>query len=351
MDLGNISTHLQAISEEQPAGPSLEYDAEFQALQQEMAPARPSMVAGDEQEADDKKNWPSIRDQVESLLARSKDLSLAIWWARASLHIDGFAGLAAGIHLLSQMLIEFWPSVHPMLDEEDDNDPTMRMNSLLLLVEVDGLLGDVREVPFLKSMQLGMLSLRQHYIAEGKLSPKGDETPVEKSYIESMLQDVGSESIAQLHEALQVIAQSRKAMDEKIGEELSTADVPDLKPFDTECKVIERLIRDYVGGAEGDTEDETDGEGATEGGAAAAGGSAPKAALQGAVNSRADAVRAIDLVCEYFQRNEPSSPVPMLLQRAKRLVNMSFMDILNDLAPKGVEDAQHIGGVQNESQE
>ncbi len=50
-------------------------------------------------------------------------------------------------------------------------------------------------------------------------------------------------------------------------------------------------------------------------------------------------------VAYYFRMNEPSSPMPMLLQRAKRLVTMDFMEILRDLTPGGVPQAEVIAGV------
>jgi type VI secretion system protein ImpA len=57
-------------------------------------------------------------------------------------------------------------------------------------------------------------------------------------------------------------------------------------------------------------------------------------------------VSALEALCEYYARAEPSSPVPMLLQRAKRLVDKGFMDIMRDLAPGGVAEAEVIGGVE-----
>jgi type VI secretion system protein ImpA len=54
----------------------------------------------------------------------------------------------------------------------------------------------------------------------------------------------------------------------------------------------------------------------------------------------------LDKVSDYFQKYEPSSPVPLLLQRAKRLVAKYFMEILRDLTPAGVSQAEAIGGVE-----
>jgi type VI secretion system protein ImpA len=58
----------------------------------------------------------------------------------------------------------------------------------------------------------------------------------------------------------------------------------------------------------------------------------------------------IDKICAYYERHEPSSPVPMLLMRARRLVDKSFMEILQDLAPEGMGQARQVGGMENENE-
>ena len=73
------------------------------------------------------------------------------------------------------------------------------------------------------------------------------------------------------------------------------------------------------------------------------------AAAPGEIRSREDVIRVLDRACEYFERNEPSSPVPLLLRRAKRLISKDFMEILKDLAPDGVSQAENVGGTSDES--
>jgi type VI secretion system protein ImpA len=55
-------------------------------------------------------------------------------------------------------------------------------------------------------------------------------------------------------------------------------------------------------------------------------------------------VKALDKICEYYQRYEPASPVPIMAQRCKRLVTMDFLELLNELAPDGVKQAQIVMG-------
>jgi type VI secretion system protein ImpA len=64
----------------------------------------------------------------------------------------------------------------------------------------------------------------------------------------------------------------------------------------------------------------------------------------GEIANREDALRMLDKICDYFQRYEPSSPVPFLLRRARNLATKDFMEILHDLAPGGASQADVIFG-------
>jgi len=52
------------------------------------------------------------------------------------------------------------------------------------------------------------------------------------------------------------------------------------------------------------------------------------------VANRAQALALLDQVHQYFRRSEPSSPVPMLCERARALAERDFMGVLRDVLPK-----------------
>jgi type VI secretion system protein ImpA len=52
------------------------------------------------------------------------------------------------------------------------------------------------------------------------------------------------------------------------------------------------------------------------------------------VVNRAQALALLDQVHHYFRRSEPSSPVPMLCDRARALAERDFMSVLRDVLPK-----------------
>jgi len=96
-------------------------------------------------------------------------------------------------------------------------------------------------------------------------------------------------------------------------------------------------------------EESTDGDSSGEGGDGAIGAATQR--LTGEITSREDVLRALDKICEYYNRYEPSSPLPLLLTRAKRLATRSFLDIIRDLTPDSLSQAESLGGVSSESQE
>ena len=69
---------------------------------------------------------------------------------------------------------------------------------------------------------------------------------------------------------------------------------------------------------------------------AAAGSSA--AAPPPSIGSRAAVVETLDAVIEFYQTREPSSPIPVLVTRIRRLVPLGFVALLQDIAPKALAE-------------
>ena len=53
----------------------------------------------------------------------------------------------------------------------------------------------------------------------------------------------------------------------------------------------------------------------------------------------------LEQICDFYRRTEPSSPVPLILQRARRLVDMDFVQLLTDLAPESLNQINVIAGI------
>ena len=80
------------------------------------------------------------------------------------------------------------------------------------------------------------------------------------------------------------------------------------------------------------------------GAAPAAGRGRLPAALPARLDSRDEVLRALELVVDYYRRREPGSAVPLLVERARRMVPMTFMEAIGDLAPDALARVQDLLG-------
>ena len=64
----------------------------------------------------------------------------------------------------------------------------------------------------------------------------------------------------------------------------------------------------------------------------------------GEIGSREDVLRALDRISAYYKDNEPSSPIPLFIERCRRLVTISFLDIMRDLVPDAVKQVEVLKG-------
>jgi type VI secretion system protein ImpA len=332
------------ISPDKPCGEDLEYDAEFSELER-AAQGQEAHQMGDAVIEGSGPDWKAVKRLSLSLFTRTRDMRVAAYLIRALIHTDGFPGLRDGLLVLKGILNSFWEEVHPQLDPEDDNDPTFRMNTLSSFIDPGTTLRSLREAPLVSSKILGVFSMRDIQMANGDIpAPQGKEAP-QASVIDGAFQEMDLEELQATAEAANQAVEELKAIEDFVTTQVGAAQAVDLSAFAQEMKPIQQVLSDQLGRrgvAAPGAEAEADAPAA--GGAAAA---APAAGLSmtGEIQSREDAIRMLDKVIEYFNKYEPSSPIPLLLVRAKRLVSKSFMEIMQDLAPDGLAQAQMMGGV------
>ncbi len=342
----DLDTLLKPISDDAPCGRDLEYEAPFLELQ-ELARGKPEQVIGDKVRPAQDPPWPKVREAAEELFGSTKDLRVAGILHLSLLKTAGIPGLEAGLALTRSLLEQYWDSVFPMLDVEDNNDPTFRVNSLISALVSDEALAALRLAPLVESRQFGKHSLRAYRIATGALnvdSAEGTDLSQELARIEGAFADAPVESLTETAALLTSAADHLNTVQHIL---LDKADgIPDdLKPLAADLREMKGLLdaqlaRRGVGSAE----EAADAGGAEGGeGAGAVSGSQP---ISGTIRNRSDVITTIDKICDYYAKAEPSSPVPLLLQRAKRLVDKDFMEILRDLTPNGVAEAELIGGVE-----
>jgi len=339
--VSGLAQYAAPLGGDLPSGPNLEYDPRFQEFERTLQ-GKPEQRIGDKVNPAEPPDWGDVRQQAETLLGDTRDLRVAVPLCLATLHIDGFAGFSQGLALVQGLLEHQWDTVHPQLDADDNNDPTTRVNSLLALAAAEPMLKALREAPVVHSKALGRrFGLRDFRIAAGKIKPgAAEKDPAQSAQIDGAFQEEELDSLREKAQsvaaALDHLASMDRILVEKVGDR-----APDLMALRADLAELNKMLQERVGARSGAGAAGSDGSGNAEaGGGGAAGGDR--------LRSREDVVRTLDRACDYYRRHEPSSPVPLLLERAKRLVAKDFLEIVRDLTPSGVSEAELIAGVEKQ---
>ncbi|MFQ5624767.1 MAG: type VI secretion system protein TssA [Paracoccaceae bacterium] len=336
---------LESHGDDAPSGENLEYDPAFTDLELAAQPGEEHQV-GDEVIPAEEPDFKEVAEKAVAVLERSHDLRAAAFLAQAQLHLEGLPGFAGVTNYIRRCLEEYWDTCHPQLDEDDDNDPTMRVNAVLTLADPGGVLRSLRLAPLTDSRTFGRFSLRDVAIANGDIAaPEGMSPVPDSASVSAAFQDTDPELLGEMLSAARSAAGDIDAIEAKFDEMVpgQGPDLDDLK------KILRQAVKRLSEASGEDFEEAGDGAEAEDAGDAAAGGRVAVAGAVGRISGPNDVISALDRIIEYYARNEPSSPLPLLLERAKRLVNADFLSIVKDMAPSGVENVNLIGGLEDES--
>ncbi len=345
----DVESLLSEVSPEDPCGEDLSYDPSFLALEDALR-AKPAggVVAGVE-ETMDEPNWRDVRDRSLSLLQRSKDLRVAMYLTIALLKTDGLGGLTDGLSLIHGLLERFWDHLHPHLDAEDNYDPLERMNVLQSLSpatvsEQDPIRFKQRlsEVPLCSSARMGRFSLRDIQLARGEIPAVGDDAArvPDPGVIDAAFQDTATDDLLATSHAAEEAIEHTAAVATVFARQTSQGQAPDLSGFQVVLGNIHKCIQEYLAKRNYRTVAQQDSAGDANAGTASS---------SGEIRSANDALLAMEKICQYFERHEPSSPVPLLLRRAQRLVAKTFLEVIQDVCPDAISQIRLIGGVDDSS--
>ena len=59
---------------------------------------------------------------------------------------------------------------------------------------------------------------------------------------------------------------------------------------------------------------------------------------------RREVIRTLNSICAYYKKHEPSSPLPLLLERCQRLATLNFIEIVKELSPDALPNLELITG-------
>jgi type VI secretion system protein ImpA len=329
----DFDTLLAAIPGDNPSGESLRLAAPYDVIQ-EARRSDDDLDQGDWVRPTKAADWSAvIKIATEALATKSKDLQLAVWLVEALVKRHGFPGLRDGLRLLWELQERFWDTLYP---EVDDGDLEFRA----------GLLGwlnlklppSIRLIPVTQGMNAegyGWLRWKESrdvdnigrrdqaamaaLVAEGKITGEQFDKAVEASplaYCQTLFED--------LNEAWREYEHLDRTADERFGRE--SPGLTGIKQAIADCLSLVTEIGKKKGGFAPIPEPELAPQAPEEAADVGVPENSPPvlsptrrpvvAPLE--LQSRADALRQLAAVADYFRRTEPHSPVSYLIQRAVR---------------------------------
>lgn len=337
---------LAAVSATSPCGEDLEYDADFLRLERDSL-GQPERSMGDSILPAAPPEWRSIQQQSLELLQRSKDLRITHFLLQSSLALEGVTGLARVLTLISELLKQYWADLHPRLDAEDNNDPTVRINALAGLTS-DATIRLLRESILARSRTFGAVSLRAAANASGLQSFPDENLGAEQ--LAGAFLDSDPEQLeitrAALHEARSVA----EAIEQQISEHVGSTQGVDLGPLKQPLKMALQILGQFAPQS-GDSplpDSISDDSAARVEYATAPSTPRNTGTSSGEINNRDDVLRSLDRILAYYTHHEPSSPLPVLLNRAKNLVHADFAAIVRNLIPDGMSQFENLRGPDGE---
>jgi type VI secretion system protein ImpA len=332
---------LAPIDPRRPAGEDLG-SGDLATLQQlAVAKQKQEFVNGTPVWTEIQPDWRDIEARAISILGRSKDLRAAVRLVQAAAAFRGLPDFAAALAVVRGLIETYWDDMYPVLEPDDEGRPDV----------------------MLRTSCLSYLSDRRTTIKLLRSTPRDDEEPFSAEELAAAFAEADHGDLDELrHAAVEAIGHAvaietvfRRIASENRDPQHAIV----LDPLKEVLEQIRSIAAEHgnSGGVEAPfphagtvpqpaLDRAVDDAGATmprEAGMTVA--ILPAApAPDGEIRSRADVLRMLDKICAYYADHEPSSPVPLLLVRARGLIDKNFIEILKELAPNGLPEAAVVFG-------
>ena len=374
----NVGPFLALLEEARPSGDELRNEERFHAIERIVEPASRQFRTDKDGAVSITSNvdWEEVLSFAEALAGKGRDLRLLVIVARAMTNLDSFAGLAKGLDLLSRSLEGFWDSIHPELRAGPKPDAVLgRLNALRQIENHNaGILGDLEmaavltprgigpvtgddlakatlsEFEFMREIPTG-LGLAANEDLKARHAERVNRVRAACRALAEEEPDRAAELEGAVAEANAARARLERIVSEKAGLDNGAAlHLGKLEQFldrvGTALSTLTRKEEDAVDDPQNAVvEPGEDAADMTEGSPTVP---VSGSALPTGITSRRDVVRSLDMIIAFYERTEPSSPIPHLARRMRRMVPMNFLQLMEEIAPSGMKEFRNIAGVGDE---
>lgn len=356
----NVEELLKPIAEGKPCGEDFSDHLSLQALET-LARGKPetqSMEGSKSVNLAEEPDWKEVQAAALDLLKQSRHLSAGVILTLALLKTGGMEGLRDGLAVLRGLVEKYWSELFPKLDPEDKNDPTQRVTTLSQFsspAKPYQFTLRFKQILLCASPRMGKITLEQFLAAKEK-NDKEALAQFQAGFREAWVETAGGSEAAKIAFGLvneatanaQALQNAVNSNLEKWRKEAHRNDPQNLS-LDSLLKLLReiKLVVEPFAATSATPSVSTDGS-VPVGTPAGPSGAGAAPVVSGEILNRADVIKSLDRICDYYRDREPSSPVPLILKRALRLVEKDFMAIMTDLNPDALKQIQVITGTKPE---
>jgi type VI secretion system ImpA family protein len=319
----DLESLIAPLGNDAPAGPDLSYDS----ARQEIEAAFDRSVS-DDGSGEDETDWAQVIRQILAQAEQTRDVWLPVYLMRAGAKAGNLETVSGGANLLAGLLENLWDTVHPELEEYGYQGRKGPSESLTRLGEF---LNPFRNVILLEHNRLGSYSGADF----DRFRENGDS---EEGYgmFRALLEETSDDELQAVIQRLDSIDGAIRRADAVLTANAGDDTGTNFQPtYDTLAEVRKGVSAFLKAPQNADEAGDTAAESAA---LPAVGGTG----VIGTVNSREDVIRALDSINAYYAKKEPSSPVPLVLRRARDWVSLDFLAVLEDIAPNSLEEARRV---------
>jgi type VI secretion system ImpA family protein len=341
---------------ENPSGENLEYDPLYLGLDS-LATEVPDSQMGNSTIEGHGPDWKKLNKNCLALWNRTRDLRVAVYLVISETALNGLDGFTSAFKLLLYLVENLWDTFYPQLDPSEEEDPLERLNILAMLSPEPGTMNDpIMFISRFRNMRLASslpYTLRDVMIAHSELDP-GDNKMLDPKLINAELMRVPVSEMQEranlAHEAKNQIDALSKEMNGKMKEGYLLSMAALTREVNRLIHCYDTHINTFSSAEQPEPVPANALESGLQGTQELPRRSSPVNLIAYQVNSRAEAMLLLRKGSEYFQHQEPNSPIPLLINRALRFADMNFMDLLADIAPDALPRGRDILGIQEEKE-
>lgn len=290
-------------------------------------------------------DWRPILEQVPHILKNDcKDLELVAWLIEALCRLHGFKGLTYGFTLAHELIEQYWDNLYPTPEPEDLSERLAPLIGLNGIESEGSLIQPIKSIAITEGQSEGPFSTWQYEqamdvnrldkekqikkIESGSIALEDVELSIKESpasfYIE-LNDDINS--------AIEAFSSLSASMDKAMLDE------PQPTSYISQClKVcsnsVQHIAADILKKSNA-SENNNDLESTDEFTEPDDSNGHFEPGINHQMHSRAQAIKQLDVIAEFFKKTEPHSPMSYAIEQVVRWSDLSLPELLQELITDG----------------